>query len=101
MTDHEPRHVVLIAGSAVSGAEAAFQLAQKNVVCIVLEQNDYPYGKILDGLPRWHEKLREKEMHKIDRKLEQPGIHFVPRTRLGRDLSREEVLDWHLSAVVL
>ncbi len=101
MTEQEPRHVVLIAGAAVSGAEAAFQLAQKNVVCIVLEQNDYPYGKIVDGLPRWHEKLRQQEMHKIDGKLNQPGIHFVPRTRLGRDLSLEEILKWRLSAVVL
>ncbi len=101
MTEQEPRHVVLVAGAAVSGSEAAFQLARKNVVCIVLEQNDYPYGKIVDGLPRWHEKLREQEMRKIDRKLEEPGIHFVPRTRLGRDLPLEEILEWRLSAVVL
>ncbi len=101
MADYEPRHVVLIAGAAVSGAETASQLAQKNVLCIVLEQNDYPYGKIIDGLPRWHEKLRLQEMRKIDAKLNQSGVEFIPRTRLGRDILLEDILHWGLSAVVL
>jgi ferredoxin/flavodoxin---NADP+ reductase len=101
MTNSEPRHVVLIVGAAVSGAETASQLVQKNVLCIVLEQNDYPYGKIVDGLPRWHEKLRLQEMRRIDGKLDQPGVHFIPRTRLGRDLLLDDVLRWGVSAIVL
>lgn len=101
MTEQNPRHIVLIAGGAIAGAEAAFQLAQRNVICIVLEQNDRPYGKIEDGLPRWHEKLRQQEMRKIDDKLARPEVHFVPRTKLGRDLSLEEIRGWRLSAVVL
>jgi NADPH-dependent glutamate synthase beta subunit-like oxidoreductase len=97
----EARHVVVIAGGAVAGSEAASQLAQRGVVCIVLEQNDRPYGKIEDGLPRWHVKLRQAEMEKIDAKLSRPGVHFVPRTRLGRDLMLHDVLAWEPSAVVL
>lgn len=95
------QHAVLIAGGAVAGSEAAFQFAQRGIVCIVLEQNDRPYGKIEDGLPRWHVNLRLQEEKKIDDKLAHPAVHFVPRTKLGRDLLLEDVLGWGLSAVVL
>lgn len=101
MTSPEARHAVLIAGSAVSGAEVAFQLARSNVLCVVIDQSNHPYGKIVDGLPRWHEKLRLQEMHKIDEKLAHPLVHFVPQTRLGRDVSLDEALGWGLSAMVL
>lgn len=96
-----PQHVVLIAGGAVAGSEAAYQLATRGVRCIVLEQNDRPYGKIEDGLPRWHVNLRRQEEKKIDDKLAHPHIHFVPRTKLGRDLMLREVLGWGVSAAVL
>ncbi|MBI2116991.1 MAG: hypothetical protein HYT85_18190 [candidate division NC10 bacterium] len=101
MPQANPQHVVLIAGGAVAGSEAAFQFAQRGILCIVLEQNDRPYGKIEDGLPRWHVNLRLQEEKKIDDKLSHPLVHFVPRTKLSRDLSLEEVLVWGLSAVVL
>ncbi len=96
-----PQHVVLIAGGAVSGSEAAAQLASRGVRCIVLEQNERPYGKIEDGLPRWHVNLRRQEERKIDDKLMHPNIHFVPGTKLGQDLPIQEALTWGLSAVVL
>jgi NADPH-dependent glutamate synthase beta subunit-like oxidoreductase len=96
-----PQHAVLIAGGAVAGSEAASQFVQRGILCIVLEQNDRPYGKIEDGLPRWHVNLRLQEEKKIDDKLAHPGVHFVPRTKLGRDLLLEDVLRWGLSAVVL
>lgn len=101
MPQANPQHVVLIAGGAVAGSEAAFQLAQRGILCIVLEQNDRPYGKIEDGLPRWHVSLRRQEEKKIDDKLSHPLVHFLPRTKLSRDLSLEDVLVWGLSAVVL
>jgi len=101
MTEQHTSHLVVIVGGAVAGSEAAFQLTQKNVTCVVLEQNDHPYGKIEDGLPRWHEKQRQQEMNKIDGKLAHPGVHFVPRTRLGRDLTLDDLLRWRPSAVIL
>jgi NADPH-dependent glutamate synthase beta subunit-like oxidoreductase len=96
-----PQHAVLIAGGAVAGSEAAFQFAQRGIASIVLEQNERPYGKIEDGLPRWHVNLRLQEEKKIDEKLAHPGVLFVPRTKLGRDLLLEDVLGWGLNAVVL
>ncbi|HTX52449.1 MAG TPA: hypothetical protein VMD08_03525 [Candidatus Baltobacteraceae bacterium] len=95
------RHVVVIAGGAVAGSEVAAQLARHGVCCIVVEQNERPYGKIEDGLPRWHVNLRRQEARKIDAKLAHPSVHYVPHTRLGRDLLLSDVLGWGVSAVVL
>lgn len=100
MTEHKSQHVVMIVGGAVAGSEAAFQMTQRGVRCVVLEQNDRPYGKVEDGLPRWHEKLRLQEEKKIDDKLAHPDVHFVPRTKVGKGLTLEEILSWGLSAVV-
>jgi len=96
-----PQHVVLIVGGAVAGSEAAVRFAERGILCIVLERNDRPYGKIEDGLPRWHVNLRAQEEKKIDDKLAHPRVHFVPRTTLGRDVTLEDLLGWRLSAVVL
>lgn len=101
MSHPSPQHVVVIVGGAVAGSEAAFRFAERGILSIVLEQNDRPYGKIEDGLPRWHVNLRAQEEKKIDDKLAYPGVHFVPRTKLGRHLHLEDLLTWGLSAVVL
>lgn len=55
-----PSHLVAIFGGAVSGAEAAAQFTQRGIPCVVFDQNTLPYGKIEDGLPKWHVKLRDK-----------------------------------------
>jgi NADPH-dependent glutamate synthase beta subunit-like oxidoreductase len=97
-----PTHVVAIVGGAVSGSVAAQILAERGCEVVVFEQNDRPYGKIEDGLPRWHTKLRRQEYDKIDARLARPNIHFVPRTRLGRDMEfRELATAWGFSAVLL
>lgn len=95
-------HVVAVFGGAVSGAEAAWQLAQRGVRVVVFEQNALPYGKIEDGLPKWHVRLRDREEARIDEKLTHPNVTFVPCTRLGRDLDFEDVArNWGFSAILL
>jgi NADPH-dependent glutamate synthase beta subunit-like oxidoreductase len=49
-----PQHAVAVVGGATAGAEAAGMLAARGVTVVVFEQNPRPYGKIEDGLPRWH-----------------------------------------------
>lgn len=98
----KPDHFVAVFGGAVSGAEAAWQLAERGVRVAVFDQNALPYGKIEDGLPKWHVKLRDKEEAKINEKLTHPLVTFVPLTRLGRDVDFEDVArNWGFSAVVL
>jgi NADPH-dependent glutamate synthase beta subunit-like oxidoreductase len=98
----QPRHLVAVVGGAVSGSVATEILAQGGAEVVVLEQNDRPYGKIEDGLPRWHVHQRKKEYEKIDARLSLARVHFVPRTKLGKDVSFAELVDgWGLSAVLL
>ncbi len=94
-------YCVAIFGGGVAGAEAAFQLSRRGIHTVLFEQHALPYGKIEEGLPKWHLKLRAQEEGKIDEKLVQPLTHFVPRTKFGRDLSLSEVLSWGFSAVLL
>jgi len=96
------KHIVAIIGGAVSGAEAAYQLSRQGIITVVFDQNALPYGKIVDGLPKWHVKLRKKEEDRINEKLDHPSVYYVPGTRLGRDLNLNELLeDWGFSAVIL
>jgi NADPH-dependent glutamate synthase beta subunit-like oxidoreductase len=96
------RHCVAVIGGATAGAEVANRLVDRGVSVVVFEQNGRPYGKIEDGLPRWHEALRHKEYGVIDQKLSKPGVSFVPDTKVGSDLGFAELVnDWGFSAVVL
>lgn len=95
-------HAIAVIGGAVAGAAVADQLAQAGHHVVVFEQNARPYGKIEDGLPRWHEALRQKEFDSIDSKLNHPQVHFVPNTTIGRDVDMQALCtQWGFSAVVL
>lgn len=97
-----PGHFVAIFGGAVAGAEATAQLASRGIRVAVFEQNPLPYGKIEDGLPKWHVKLRDKEEQKIDEKIDHPYVSYVPCTKLGEDIHFEDVVNnWGFSAVLL
>jgi ferredoxin--NADP+ reductase len=97
-----PRHVVAVIGAATAGSEIARVLAQRGALVVVLEQNARPYGKIEDGLPRWHVKQRRDEYEEINRRLDHPNIEYVPQTRMGAGISYDELrTGWGLSAIVL
>lgn len=97
-----PAHFVAIIGGAVAGSEAAINLAQRGVKVAVFEQNTRPYGKIEDGLPKWHVRLQAQEERKIDEKLSHPNVLFVPNTTLGIHLDfLDLVKNWGFSAVLL
>ena len=91
--------VVLIIGGAVSGSTAVKKLTDEGIRCVVVEQNRMPYGKIEDGLPRWHEKQRINEYFKIDDIISNELVDFVPLTRIGRDVSFEEIYNMGWSCI--
>ena len=97
----QPNYIVAVIGAGVSGSETAKQLSARGIITVLFEQNPLPYGKIEEGLPKWHIKLRDQEERKIDEKLKQPLISFVPDTAMGKDFSLREILDWGFSAVIL
>jgi NADPH-dependent glutamate synthase beta subunit-like oxidoreductase len=101
-TAGKPRHVVAVVGAATAGAEIARILAARGAQVVVIEQNPRPYGKIEDGLPRWHVKQRRDEYEEINRRLDHPSIEFVPLTRMGADIPYDDLRQrWGLSAIVL
>ena len=102
MSEIANRYVVAVVGAATAGSEIARVLAVRGVRVIVIEQNPRPYGKIEDGLPRWHVKQRKDEYEEINRRLDHPSIDYLPLTRIGRDISFDELrTGWGFSAIVL
>jgi ferredoxin--NADP+ reductase len=96
-----PRHAVAVIGAACSGAEAAETFANAGVFTVVFDQNARPFGKIEDGLPRWHANQRSQEYVRIADKLKKPLVAYVPKTTIGKDVSLADLHAWGFSAVVL
>jgi ferredoxin/flavodoxin---NADP+ reductase len=102
MMTARPYHFAAIIGGAIAGSVAAEILADSGIYVVVIEQNKRPYGKIEDGLPRWHLEQRKQEYSRIDARLRKPGVFFLPCTKLGRDLDFQDLSDnWGFSVVVL
>lgn len=95
-------HYIAVFGGAVAGSEAVGELSKKGIKTVVFEQNALPYGKLESGLPKWHYKLRNMQEQKIDEKLANPLVRFVPNTKLGRDISfREITSEFPFTAILL
>jgi len=98
----EPSHVVAVVGGSSAGSTVAEVLADHGCRVVVFDQNPRPYGKIEDGLPRWHSKHRNREYGEIDVRLDRTEVTFVPSTRLGEDVDFADLAGgWGFSAVVL
>ena len=94
-------HFVAVIGGAISGSVAAEILADSGIRVAVFEQNARPYGKIEDGLPRWHVEQRKQEYGRIDARMKKPNVHFIPNNKLGRDFDLAQLFKWGFSAVIL
>jgi len=96
------KHYIAIIGGSIAGSEAAFILAEKGYRVVVFEMNDLPYGKIEDGLPKWHVNLRNKQEQNIDNKLDHPNIRFVPNVKIGTTLSFDDLVNhWGFTVIIL
>ena len=96
------QYFVAVVGGAVSGSVAAEILADRGFRVAVFEQNKRPYGKIEDGLPRWHVEQRKQEYARIDARLKKPNVYFIPSTKLGREIEFDDLCNrWGFSAVIL
>ena len=100
--NHYGKHFVAVIGGSVAGSEAAWLLAEKGYRVVVFDQKMLPYGKIEDGLPKWHIGLRDKEEAAIDQRLMHPNIRFVPGFTLGKDATIDELLnEWGFSVIIV
>ena len=101
--DHSQKksHYVAVIGGSVSGSEAAAMLADKGVRVVVIDQNALPYGKLEDGLPKWHHNLRDKQEKEIDKKLDHARVRFIPNLKIGKDFNFKDLVDLGFTAVIL
>jgi len=96
------QYFVAVVGGAVSGSVSAEILADSGFRVAVFEQNKRPYGKIEDGLPRWHVEQRKQEYGRIDARLKKPNVYFIPSTKMGREIEFDDLCNrWGFSAVIL
>jgi len=96
------KHYVAVIGGSISGSEAASLLAQNGFRVVVFDMNKLPYGKIEDGLPNWHIKLRNRQIKEIDEKLDQANIRFIPNSKIGTDIEFLDLVNnWGFSAIIL
>ncbi len=101
MENHK-KHYIAVIGGSISGSEAANLLAKSGFRIVVFEMNALPYGKIEDGLPKWHVKLRNRQIKEIDNKLDHENIRYVPLVKIGRDIDFKELVNnWGFSAIIL
>ncbi len=95
------KNYVAVIGGSVSGSQAAYILAEKGYSVVVFEMNNLPYGKIEDGLPKWHVNLRDKQEENINQKLAHPNIYFVPKAKIGRDIEFDDLInEWGFSIII-
>ena len=100
--DSHRKHYVAIIGGSISGSEAANILAENGFRVVVFEMNALPYGKIEDGLPSWHIKLRDRQQGEIDKKLDQENIRYVPMVKIGETISFKDLVEnWGFTAIIL
>ena len=96
-------YFVAVVGGAISGSVAAEILADHGIRVAVFEQNTRPYGKIEDGLPRWHVEQRKQEYARIDARMKKPERVFHPVHASSAAISNlhELLRSWGFSAVIL
>ncbi|MBT8269127.1 MAG: FAD-dependent oxidoreductase [Bacteroidia bacterium] len=102
LNDTHRKHYVAVIGGSISGSEAASVLSKNGFRVVVFEMNALPYGKIEDGLPSWHIKLRDRQQREIDKKLDQENIRYVPHVKIGETMSFQDLIDnWGFTAIIL
>ncbi|MDP2089402.1 MAG: hypothetical protein Q8J84_08385 [Flavobacteriaceae bacterium] len=96
------KHFIAVIGGSVSGSEAVNLLTEQNFRVVVFDMNELPYGKLEDGLPNWHHNLRDRQTSVINEKLKHENVYFIPKTKIGKDISFDEIKnDWGFSSVIL
>ncbi len=86
------KRILAIAGAALTGSEAAALAAAEGALVLVLEQQAEPYGAMFERIPVWHFDERDAQIAIINDNLETTNVWFVPRTKLGTDITVDALL---------
>ena len=78
-----------VIGAGPAGLSAAYYLLQEGVNCTVFDENDKPGGALRYSVVR--EVLSEEVLDKEISIIEKLGVDFAMQTRVGEDISIEEI----------
>ena len=84
------KHKVAIVGGGPAGLAAAYQLRRKGIASTIIDEHDELGGMFRYGIPGYRTP-REFLDHEISRILEMGDITTRMATRVGRDISLEEI----------
>jgi formate dehydrogenase (NADP+) beta subunit len=85
---HAPE--VAIIGAGPAGLSAAYHLLRQGCRAVIFEERSEAGGTLRTALPAYR-LPRDVLDAEINRLLALPGLRFMPRTRLGRDVSLDEL----------
>ncbi|GAB3671534.1 FAD-dependent oxidoreductase [Actinocorallia lasiicapitis] len=94
MTDY----TVAVVGAGPAGLYAAEALVKGGVKVDVIDRLPTPYGLVRYGVAPDHKSIKAIAKY-LQRVLEQPGVRFFGCVELGRDLSRDDLLNCYDAVV--
>ncbi len=78
---------VAIVGAGPAGLAAAYELLRLGHECVLFDENDAPGGRLRYAIPEF--RLPDRALDQDIEPLQQMGLEFRPRTRLGEDAAQE------------
>ena len=92
-------HKVAVIGSGPSGLTVAEELVRRGHAVVVYEQSHQPGGALAFGIPNF--KLARSILEEKLRALTLQGVDFITETRIGRDVTVDELFAEGFGAVYL
>lgn len=91
--------VIAVVGSGLVGSEIARLAAGAGATVLCLDKGPRPYGELESQVPGWLAATFGGLIGRVDENLAHAEIVFVPRTEVGRDVTRGELESLGLEVV--
>ena len=98
LTDQKQTEKIAVVGAGPAGMSCAYQLARRGYGVTVYEAADKPGGMLLWGIPRY--RLPADVLAGEIQKILDLGVELKCDTRIGKDLSLDDLRDQHQAVFV-
>lgn len=92
--------VVAVVGCGIVGSTVARLAAEAGATVLAIDKAPRPYGELESQVPLWLAPTVGGFIGRIDENLAHENIIFVPRTEVGRDITRVELEALGLDVIV-